>query len=165
MKKFLMIMAAALLLQTANAAETFTLKAAGQPTIAVTELPNGMTFKGFEGKPLLLNFFGKTCGYCQREIPHLEAAKKRFGDKIAIIGVHVQERMTPQERSAMHFDYPVYEYDDNQAIVRHISSRARFNGSIPFNIFFNPDGEVAGIVPGYLSGEQLDAIFTDMLKQ
>ena len=166
MKKLLLMIAAALLLlQSGNAAETFTLKAAGQPTIAATGTPNGMTFKGFEGKPVLVNFFGKECRYCKREIPELVSIKKRYGNKIGIIGLHVQERMTPQERSRMRFDYPVYEYDDNQAIVRYIGTRARFNGSIPFNIIFNADGDVAEIVPGYIDGKRLEAIFAQLLKR
>ena len=166
MKRFLtMIAALLLLLQTAYAAEMFTLKGAGQPTIAATALPNGMQFKGYEGKPVVLNFFGKECRYCRREIPELIALKKRYGNRIGVIGVHVQEPMTPSERSAMDFDYPVYEYSDNAAIVRHIAGRSGFNGSIPFNIFFNADGEVAGIIPGLVDGKQLEAIFSDLLKK
>jgi thiol-disulfide isomerase/thioredoxin len=165
MKKWLITMAAALLLQvSAGAAETFTFKGSGEPTITAKELPNGMQFKGFEGKPVVLNFFGKECPYCRREIPHLIALKKRYGDKIGVIGVHVQERMTPKERAAFNFDYPVYEYEDNMAIIRHIGGRAGYNGSIPFNIFFKADGEVAGIIPGMVKGKQLEAIFTDLLK-
>lgn len=166
MKKLLLMIAAALLLPLGgSAAETFTLKGAGQPTITATGTPNGMTFKGFEGKPVLVNFFGKECRYCQREIPHLSAAKKRFGNKIGIIGLHVQARMTPQERSRVRFNYPVYEYDDNKAVVRYIGTRAQFTGSLPFNVFFNADGEVAGIVPGYLDGKRLEAIFAQLLKR
>ena len=172
MKKLMMVAAALLMLfATANAdaeAETFTLKAAGEPEITATDLPNGMLFKGYEGKPLLLNFFGKNCPYCKEEIPNLVALKKQYGDKIAIIGIHVQERMTLVERSTLQkqlgINYPVYEYDDNTAFVRYIGSRARFNGSIPFNIFFNGKGEVEGILPGYVDDAQLKAIFADMLK-
>ena len=166
MKKILVMIAAALLsLQAAVAAETFTLKGAGQPAIVATELPNGMQFKGYEGKPVVLNFFGKECRYCLREVPGLTAVKQRYGNKIGIIGVHVQERMTAAERSKMHFNYPVYEYGDNAAIVRHIAARAGYNGSIPFNVFFAADGEVAGIIPGYVDDKQLDVIFAELLKK
>jgi len=77
--------------------------------------------------------------------------------------------MTPQERTALNaqlgFNYPVFEYDDNVAIVRHIGSRARFNGSIPFNIIFNGKGEVSEIIPGYVSDKDLETIFADLLKK
>jgi thiol-disulfide isomerase/thioredoxin len=152
-----------------KAPETFTLKAAGQTALTVTELPNGMHFKGYEGKPVLLNFFGKNCRYCMREIPHLVALKKKYGSKIGIIGIHVQERMSFKERNALQqrlgFNYPIFEYDDNVAFVRHVGSRAGYNGSIPFNIVFNAKGEVVEIIPGYLSAENLEMIFSDLLKQ
>jgi thiol-disulfide isomerase/thioredoxin len=156
--------------QTAAAAETetFTLKAAGEKTIVAEALPNGMRFKGYEGKPVLLNFFGKNCRYCMREIPHLVALKKRFGDKIGVIGMHVQERMSFKERNALQnqlgFNYPVFEYDDNVAIVRHIGARAGYNGSIPFTIIFNAKGEVVQIIPGYVGGDELNKIFSELLK-
>lgn len=149
--------------------EMFTLKAAGEKSIVATSLPNGMTFKGYEGKPVLLNFFGKNCRYCWREIPHLVALKKRYGDKIGIIGVHVQQRMSFAERSRLQkqlgFNYPVFEYDDNAGFVRYIGARARFSGSIPFNIFFDRKGEVVQIIPGYIGEDDLKTIFSELLKQ
>lgn len=164
-----MISAVLLAYAAAGAAEMFTLKRAGEKTIAATALPNGMQFRGYEGKPVLVNFFGKNCRYCKREIPHLAALKQRYKDKIGIIGIHVQARMSPEERSALQqqlgISYPYYEYDDNMAIVRYIGSRARFNGSIPFNIVFNGEGEVAEIIPGYLGEKDLEMIFSELLKR
>jgi thiol-disulfide isomerase/thioredoxin len=170
MKRFVLIISAVLLAYaTAGAAEMFTLKRAGEKTIAATALPNGMQFRGYEGKPVLLNFFGKHCGYCKREIPHLAALKQRYKEQIGIIGVHVQERMSVEERSALvqqlGINYPFFEYDDNMAIVRHIGSRAGYNGSIPFNIFFNGKGEVVEIIPGYLDEKDLEMIFSELLKR
>jgi len=175
MKKIWLIVAALLMLHTAASAVTaekaasFTLKGDGSPTITATALSNGMQFKGYEGKPVLLNFWGKRCRYCMREIPHLVALKKRYGDRIGIIGMHVQERMDFKERSMLQqqlgFNYPVYEYDDNFPIVRHIGSRAGYNGSIPFNIFFNGKGEAVEIIPGYVDDKNLDMIFSELLKQ
>ncbi|WP_345986369.1 TlpA disulfide reductase family protein [Sulfurimonas sp. HSL-1656] len=169
--KRVIIMAAALLLMfgAADAAEMFTLKAAGEKTIVATELSNGMRFKGYEGKPVLVNFFGKQCRYCKKEIPHLVAMEKRYGNRVGIFGIHMQGRMMPQDRmqlaGAAGFNYPVFEYEDNMAIVQHIGSRARFNGSIPFNIIFNGKGEVSEIVPGYLSDKDLEMIFDELLKK
>ncbi|WP_345971032.1 MULTISPECIES: TlpA disulfide reductase family protein [Sulfurimonas] len=170
MKRIIMMMAALLLtMSSAGAVEMFTLKAAGEKTIAATEMPNGMRFRGYDGKPVLVNFFGKQCRYCKKEIPHLEELKKRYGGRIGIIGIHMQGRMMPQERAQIAgkagFNYPVFEYEDNMAIVQHIGSRARFNGSIPFNIVFNGKGEVSEIIPGYLSDKDLEMIFSELLKK
>jgi thiol-disulfide isomerase/thioredoxin len=176
MKKIVLICAVLLtMLQAADTvhkpapAETFTLKAAGEPSIVAKDMPNGMSFQGYEGKPVVLIFFGKNCPYCRKEIPGFVAMKKKYGNKIGIIALHVQERITKQERAELQkqykINYPIYEYDDNAAFVKYVGSRARFNGSIPFNIFFNAKGEVAGIIPGYVDEKKLDAIFVELLKK
>jgi len=168
MKKILMMAAALLLMfQSADAAKTFKLEGPDAPAVIGTELPNGMQFKGYEGKPVLVNFFGKRCRYCKKEIPHLAKLKEKYGNEIAIFGIHVQQRMTPQERSAIMKDlginYPVYEYDDNVPFVYHVGARAGYNGSIPFNIFFNKKGEVAEIIPGYIGEKDLETIFSELV--
>jgi len=147
---------------SAQATESFTLKAPGEKSITATDLSNGMQFGGYEGKPVIVNLFGKHCKYCQREIPHLEAMHKKFGDKVGIIGIHVQEKMMPMEQAGLGISYPVFEYEDNMAFVRFIGSRAGFRGSIPFNIIFNAKGEVTEIIPGYLNLSDLEMILTEL---
>ena len=150
-------------------AKVFTLKAKGEPAIVAKDMPNGMLFTSFEGKPLLLNFFGKNCRYCMREIPHLVALKKKYGNRIGIIGMHVQQRMTEGERYMLQkrlgFNYPIYEYLDNVEFVQYVGSRAGFNGSIPFNIIFDGKGSVVDIIPGYVGEKDLELIFSQLLKK
>jgi thiol-disulfide isomerase/thioredoxin len=40
-----------------------------------------------QGKPVVLNFWATWCGPCQRELPALQAAAERYGDRVLIIGV------------------------------------------------------------------------------
>ncbi len=149
--------------------KTFTLTAKGQPAITAKDLPDGMLFEGYGGKPVLLNFFGKNCRYCMREIPHLVALKKKYGNRIGIIGMHVQQRMSDGERFMLQkrlgFNYPIYEYTDNIEFVRYVGARAGFTGSIPFNIVFDGKGKVVQIIPGYLGEKDLEMIFSDLLKR
>ena len=165
---FLLAATASMGAQPPAKAESFTLKAKGQPAIVATDLPNGMLFKGYEGKPVLLNFFGKNCRYCMREIPHLVALKQKYGNRIGIIGMHVQQRMSDGERFMLQkrlgFNYPIYEYLDNVGFVQHVGARAGFTGSIPFNIVFDGKGKVAEIIPGYISDRDLEMIFSELLK-
>jgi cytochrome c biogenesis protein CcmG, thiol:disulfide interchange protein DsbE len=39
------------------------------------------------GKPVVLNFWATWCGPCQRELPALQAAAERYGDRVLIVGV------------------------------------------------------------------------------
>ncbi len=151
----------------AKNAKTFTLKAGGEKTIETVDTSEGMVFKGYEGKPVLLNFFGKHCRYCMREIPHLVALQKKYGNKIAVIGVHVQQRMTQGERfmlqNRLGFNYPIYEYMDNVPFVRHVGARAGWQGGIPFSILFDGKGRVVDIFPGYVDERTLDGMIQQAL--
>lgn len=40
-----------------------------------------------QGKPVVLNFWATWCGPCQRELPALQAAAERYGDRVLIVGV------------------------------------------------------------------------------
>jgi thiol-disulfide isomerase/thioredoxin len=50
---------------------------------------DGATFglHAAQGKPVVLNFWATWCGPCQRELPTLQAAAERYGDRVLIIGV------------------------------------------------------------------------------
>eukprot|EP01086_Lenisia_limosa_P003521 TRINITY_DN18083_c0_g1_i1.p1 TRINITY_DN18083_c0_g1~~TRINITY_DN18083_c0_g1_i1.p1 ORF type:complete len:204 (+),score=51.37 TRINITY_DN18083_c0_g1_i1:62-673(+) len=39
------------------------------------------------GKPIVLEFWATWCGPCRQSVPHLTNIQKRFGDKMAIIGI------------------------------------------------------------------------------
>lgn len=39
------------------------------------------------GRPVVLNFWATWCGPCQRELPALQAAAERYGDRVLIVGI------------------------------------------------------------------------------
>ncbi|MBX3015426.1 MAG: TlpA family protein disulfide reductase [Caldilineaceae bacterium] len=58
------------------------------PDFSLTTL-TGETFSlsAVRGTPVVLNFWATWCGPCQRELPALQAAAERYGDRVLIIGV------------------------------------------------------------------------------
>ncbi len=40
-------------------------------------------------RPVYLKFWATWCSYCLEEMPHLEAAKKRYGDQLAVLAINV----------------------------------------------------------------------------
>jgi cytochrome c biogenesis protein CcmG, thiol:disulfide interchange protein DsbE len=45
----------------------------------------------FRGKPLVINFWATWCAPCVREMPEFQKAEKAFGDKVALLGVDVED--------------------------------------------------------------------------
>ena len=164
MKKTLLTFAALLtLLATSTFAAkgtTFTLKESKAPTLHVKEVENGVLFKEYKGKVVLLNFFGKHCKWCMKEIPELVDLQKKYKKDFQVVAIHAQEPMTPGERSRLdnrfHFNYPIYESDHNYDFTRYIAQRAGWSGSLPFSVVFDRNGSAVRIIPGYAPKETLE---------
>ncbi len=148
---------------------TFTLKEKGAPTLHVKEMPNGVVFEEYKGKVLLLNFFGKHCKWCMKEIPDLVALQKKYGETFQVVAIHAQDPLTPGERSRLenrfHFNYPIFESDHNYDFTRYISQRAGWTGSFPFSVIFDKSGSAVKIIPGYIPRENLEHIIKVLSAQ
>jgi len=147
---------------------TFELKENGSPTLHIKDTSNGIVIKEYKGKIVLLNFFGKNCKWCMKEIPHLVKLQKKYKKELQIIAIHSQEPMTLGERSILekrfHFNYPIYEYVNNIDFIRYISHRAGWSGALPFSILFDQKGSAVQIIPGYAPKESLEKIIDSLIK-
>ncbi|WP_201352521.1 TlpA family protein disulfide reductase [Hydrogenimonas urashimensis] len=147
---------------------TFELKEKGAPTIHITEAPNGIVIDEYKGKIVLLNFFGKHCKWCMKEIPHLVSLQKKHPKIFQVIAIHAQQPMTPGERHMLEkkfgFNYPIYEYSNNPDFVQYIAHRAQWEGGLPFSIVFDQNGSAVKIIPGYAPEEDLEKIIEVLAK-
>jgi len=144
------------------------LKENGAPTLHIKDAINGIVIKEYKGKVVLLNFFGKYCKWCMKEIPHLVELQKKYKGKLQIVAIHAQEKMTSKEKSMLenrfHFNYPIYEYVNNIDFIRYISQRAGWNGGLPFSIIFDKKGSAVQIIPGYAPKDSLEKIIDHLIK-
>ncbi len=147
----------------------FTLKGMGSPTLHIKESPNGIIIDEYKGKVVLLNFFGKHCPWCLKEIPHLVELQKEYGKDLQIVAIHAQQPMTMAERSEFQkrfkFNYPIYEYTDNEDFVQYISQRSNWSGNLPFSIVFDKKGSAAKIIPGYAPKEDIEAMIKYLIER
>jgi len=49
------------------------------------------SFADYQGRPVVVNFFASTCVPCQTEMPAFEKIHQQLGDKIAFVGIDVQD--------------------------------------------------------------------------
>ena len=140
----------------------FELKAKEAPTLHILHTDNGLLVKEYPGKVILINFFGKHCKWCMKEIPHLVKLQKEYEGKLQIIAIHAQQPMTPGERVLLqkrfHFNYPIYEYVENADFVNYISQRTQWQGGLPFSLVFDANGNYVYSFPGYAPEEYLKKV-------
>ena len=85
--------------------------------------------------PVLVDFWAPWCGPCRKLSPALEATKKKWGDKLEIVKVNV---------------------DDNHAIARHLG----VNGIPDVRIFSN--GTQVGDFVGLMPQDEIDGLLRSL---
>jgi thiol-disulfide isomerase/thioredoxin len=154
---------------------TFELKGEGERTLHIKSTPEGFNIKEYEGKVVLLNFFGKNCKYCMYEIPHLVKLQKKYKGKLQIVAIHAQQRITSNERAKLenifHFNYPIYEYSDNVDFVLYIARKYNWDTLLPYSILIDKKGKVIGfgdnyeVVSGYIESSRLEKVINRAIKK
>ena len=129
---------------------TFKLKTGDGKIVEVMRTKEGMTFKGYEDKVVLLNFFATWCPPCKAEIPHLNNLKEKYNDKFEIIAVLLEENKDQQILNAFistyNIDFPVTNTHKNFALADSLGVK-----TIPTMYMYAKGGKLmqkyVGIVP------------------
>jgi len=146
---------------------TFNLKTIDGKTLEVKGTKNGLNFKDFKNKIVLLEFWGTHCPPCLFSIPHYIDLTNKYKDKIAMVAVEVQ--MTPKAQLAQFvkakgINYNVLSQQENMDFVRYVATRAQWRGAIPYLLIFGKNGEVATIQRGMVSEEYIENIIKQLDK-
>lgn len=114
-----------------------------------------------KGKPVMVNFFATWCPPCRAEIPYIVKMQKKYGQKMAFIGLSVDQndtvgRVKPflQKLGA---SYPVYRASSD--LIQNFNVT-----SIPFNVFYDKNGKVGLAGSGVLDEESFEQILIDLTK-
>jgi thiol-disulfide isomerase/thioredoxin len=123
--------------------------AVGRPAPRV-ELPGlrggRVRLASLRGRPVVLNFWASWCPPCLAEMPELERAHRRLGDRVAFLGVNQRDQARAAEELARStgVTYP---------LAVDVAGRAfdAFGGlGMPTTVLIGADGTVADIVAGQL---------------
>jgi cytochrome c biogenesis protein CcmG/thiol:disulfide interchange protein DsbE len=111
------------------------------PDFSLT-LFDGSTFKLSEtlasGKPVVVNFWASWCGPCADEAPVLQDAARRYADRVAFVGVNVQD--VDADAQAFIRKYGV-GYPNGSNAAGPISIQYGMRG-VPETYFVAPDGRL-----------------------
>lgn len=117
---------------------------------------DGKTFKLSDrlGRgPVLIDFWATWCKPCLRELPHLEAMRKKYeGQQLQVVAISVDEsRSMAKVKSYVKtrgygFFVPL---DPNQEVFRKLGGRA-----MPHQVIVSPDGNRLAVHTGYREGDE-----------
>ncbi len=125
----------------------------------------GFNFEQFKGKAVLLDFFGPHCPPCLAEMPHIIELQKKHKDDLVVLGIQVQQQMSPNALKAFMkskgINYPVVNLDYAMELVQFIQTNTNWGGQIPYMLLFNKEGK---LVQTYMGMTDVSRIASDMKK-
>lgn len=127
----------------------------------------GLVIKGLEGKVVFLEFFGHKCPPCLASMPHLVNLQKKHKKDLAIVAIEVQG-LTNKETAAFAkkkgLNYIVVSEEKASKLVSYIQQRAQWQGSIPFLVALDPQGDVQHVQVGMLPEASLEDLIGQLKK-
>jgi thiol-disulfide isomerase/thioredoxin len=120
-----------------------------------------VTFAGYRGKVVVVNFWGSWCGPCRSEGPALAALSARYqGSGVSFLGVDVHD--SPANAVAFEQDvgirYPSLN-DPGYAVALTLGNAVPISGT-PTTVVVDPTGHVAGAVFGPVTYSVLNSLLT-----
>ncbi|NOR56443.1 MAG: redoxin domain-containing protein [Sulfurovum sp.] len=127
----------------------------------------GLIIKGLEGKVVFLEFFGHECPPCLASMPHLINLQKKHKGNLAIVAIEVQgleNKALATFAKEKGLNYTVVAENKAEKLVKYIQQRAQWQGSIPFLVALDPQGDVQHVQVGMLPEESLEDLISQLKK-
>ena len=116
-------------------------------TLKRVDAPGKLQLASLRGKVVVLNFWASWCRPCNLEAPALEAATRRWGKRVVVLGVDVNDFPGDARKFARKFklSYPLVHDNHN------VTSPKYGLIALPETFFLDRTGKVTGHVPGQVN--------------
>ncbi len=135
--------------------------------ITVEDTKEGLNFKEFKGKAVLLVLFGHRCPPCIAEIPSFIELTNKHPNDLAIVAIEsqnypVDEVKAFQKKHKM--NYNIVAGVNHNDFITYIAGRAGYSNGIPLPLLIAIDknGEVQNVHPGRLRLDELEILVKDL---
>ncbi|XID94225.1 redoxin domain-containing protein [Paenibacillaceae bacterium WGS1546] len=122
------------------------------PDFRLADLSNRVhEMKDYEGKPLIINFWGTFCPPCRDEMPALQAQYEKWKDRgLELIGINLSEGKLTVESFVRQVgvDFPILLDIDKQ------TERKYGLKQYPTTFFISPSGKIDEVVVGSVLTEE-----------
>jgi thiol-disulfide isomerase/thioredoxin len=118
----------------------------------------------YKGKPLIVNFWARWCIPCREEIPELRAvAQANRAKGLTVLGIGLEDNAPNVQDfiKAYEMDYPLlFAQSQGIELMRALGNN---KAGLPFTVFIDRKGMIAGHKLGRISRSQLDAAAAALL--
>ena len=147
--------------KTSSGGELHKLRSIQGQTITIVENSNGFVFPEYRGKTIILEMFGKRCPHCIKEIPTLNRLKGRYRDKLEVISIQVEDKMSSNEAKSLisrnRIQYPIIPGDMAKNLQYNVQTKYDWTGILPFTMVIK-DGVTEGSFRGEVSYRELNEL-------
>jgi len=120
---------------------------------------------GQDGKWTVINVWSPTCTACVRELPHLEAFRKKHIDNVNMLGLTIdfpsfqygKMELTRNFVAQNPIHYPLF-LADMDSVAEIIGNRLV---AIPLIAIYHPNGEILARWPGYVDTAEIEEFMTN----
>jgi len=127
--------------------------------INITLDKTGIKFTNSPNKIILLDFWGLYCPPCIMTIPHLIELQDTYKDKLEVIGIQVQDRLSTNQMKKFiqkfGINYKIVDSDKTNGFINIISNITNWQGSIPFMLLIDTNGKIRTLYKGLVSKREL----------
>jgi peroxiredoxin len=132
------------------------------PDFSLTTLDAQTSSLGdLRGQAVLINFWATWCPPCRAELPALQAAYERYGDRVAFLGVDVKESSDSVANFIPQFGVTFPILMDSDGAVSDGLYQVR---GIPTTLFLSPDGKVSTRHVGPLTEADIDRYLAPLVE-
>lgn len=118
------------------------------------------SFADYEGRPVVLNFFGSWCAPCIEEMPAFESVHQEVGDEVHFLGLAVQDSVQAAtdivERTGV-------TYEVGRDAAGRLSAAFKVV-NMPSTFLVSPEGRIVASHAGALTADELRALIDRHLR-
>jgi thiol-disulfide isomerase/thioredoxin len=127
--------------------------------IIVVERKTGFVFPQHKNKIVILQMFGKDCSHCIKEIPIMGKIYQKYRNKLEIIAVQVEDKMTSREAKRFiqkhRIKYPIIPGDNATNLQYNVQSTYGWTGILPYTLVIK-NGVTEFTYPGEISYKEIN---------
>jgi len=136
-------------------------------TINVKETENGFIFQGYEGKVVLLEFYGDTCPHCIDSIPRYNNIQAKYNGQVVVISVETYGQLNSAQLKAFaqanNMQYKTVATEMSGNLRQHGESIVGKFGGVPYLFVLDKTGAVSTSVLADLTQAEIEGLFINLL--